>query len=581
MLKTLRTVIRWTGKYKKTMYLGFVCSFFATIFKILPLMLGAYSVHYIILDAKGISPLPQHLALYMALGIGLSILLNSLFNYLRFSTLDITGYKATADERIHVGNVLKRVPLGYFEKHKTGDITATISSELSLLEGAGMKSVNAIVEGYITTAAILLCLLFFNPVTALIGLLGVCVSFIFLNMVSKLGKRVVPMVHKAHEDMTRSVIEYLHGLSQIKSYGNEGKALSSIRKAFRDSRDTNIKAEITYAPIDALYGLSLKLAAGGIIFVVSLLTIDGGMSLLYSVMMLMFTFSIFASIEGAGGSIHMLNIIESNIGKLNNLKQSAFIDEDGEDIALSDHSIEFENVSFAYDSTEVIKNVSLEMPENSMTAIVGPSGGGKTTLCNLIARFYDVKSGAVKIGGHNVRELTCDSLLKNISMVFQNVYLFHDTIANNIKLGNPNATEEQVISAAKKARCHEFISELPEGYETIVGESGSTLSGGEKQRISIARAILKDAPIVLLDEATASIDPENEHYIQGAINELTKGKTVITIAHKLSTIENADNIIVMKDGRISQQGKHEDLAKTDGVYKKFIEIRKTAEGWSI
>ncbi|WP_414732861.1 ABC transporter ATP-binding protein [Acetobacterium carbinolicum] len=581
MFKTLKTILRWTGKYKKTMYIGFVCSFFATIFKIIPLMLGAYSVHYIILDAKGEAPLPEHLALYMALGIGLAIVLNAIFNYLRFSTLDITGYKATADERIEVGNMLKRVPLGYFEQHKTGDITATISSELTLLEGVGMKSVNAIVEGYITTAAILICLAFFNPVTALIGLLGVCVSFIFLNMVSKLGKRVVPQVHKAHEDMTRSVIEYLHGLSQIKSYGNEGEALSSIRKAFRDSRDTNIKAEISYAPIDALYGLSLKLAAGGIIFVVSLLTIDGGMSLLYSVMMLMFTFSIFASIEGAGGSIHMLNIIESNIGKLNNLKQSAFIDEDGKNIALTDYSVEFEKVSFAYDSTEVVKNVSFKIPENSMTAIVGPSGSGKTTLCNLIARFYDVKSGAVKIGGHNVRAFTCDSLLKNISMVFQTVYLFHDTIANNIKLGNPAATEEQVLSAAKKARCHEFISEFPAGYETIVGESGSTLSGGEKQRISIARAILKDSPIVMLDEATASIDPENEHFIQGAINELTKGKTVITIAHKLSTIENADNIIVMKDGRVLQQGKHEELVKTDGVYKKFIEIRKTAEGWSI
>ncbi len=581
MFKTLRTVIRWMGKYKKTMYLGLVCAFFATIFKILPLMLGAYSVHYIILAAKGESPLPEHLALYMALGIGLAILLNSLFNYLRYSTLDTIGYKATADERIDVGNILKRVPLGYFEKHKTGDITATVSSELTLLEGIGMKSVNIIVEGYIATAAILLCLAFFNPVTALIGLLGVSVSLIFINIVSKLGKRVVPKVHRAQEDMTRSVIEYLHGLSQIKSYGNEGKALNSIRKAFRDSRDVSIKAEISYAPIDALYGLSLKLAAGGIIFVVSLLTINGGMSLLYSVMMLMFTFSIFASIESACGGTHLLNIIDSNINNLNSLKQSAFIDEDGKDIKLTDYSIEFENVTFAYDNMEVIKNISFTIPENSMTAIVGPSGSGKTTLCNLIARFYDVKSGAVKIGGHSVRELTCDSLLKNISMVFQNVYLFHDTVANNIKLGNPKATEDEVISAAKKARCHEFISELPQGYETIVGEGGSTLSGGEKQRISIARAMLKNAPIVILDEATASIDPENEHFIQSAINELTKGKTVIVIAHKLSTVSNADNIIVMKEGQISQQGKHDDLVKADGVYKRFIDIRKTAEGWNI
>ena len=581
MLKTLKTVIRWIGKYNKTMYIGLVCSFFATIFKIAPLMLGAYSVHFIILDARGEAPLPENLALYMALGIGLAIVLNSLFTYLRNLTLETIGYKATADERVEVGNILKRVPLGYFEKHKTGDITATISSELTLLEGVGMKAVGGIVEGYIATAAILISLAFFNPVTALIGVLGVCVSYIFINIVSKLGKRVLPKSFKAQEDMTRSVIEYLHGLSQIKSYGNEGKALSSIRKAFRDSRDISIKAEISYAPLDALYGLSLKLAAGGIIFVVSLLTIDGGLKLLYSVMMLMFTFSIFAPIEAACGFTHLLNIIENNIKNLNRLKQAAFIDEDGSDLDIANYDIEFDSVSFAYDSVDVVKNVSFRIPEKSMTAIVGPSGGGKTTLCNLIARFYDAQSGAISIGGHNVKEFTCDSLLKNISMVFQNVYLFHDTIANNIRFGDPRATGDDVIEAAKKARCHDFIVGLPDGYETVVGEGGSTLSGGEKQRISIARAILKNAPVVMLDEATASIDPENEHFIQSAINELTSGKTVITIAHKLSTVRHADNIIVVKDGQIFEQGRHEELMKADGVYKKFIDIRKTAEGWSI
>ena len=581
MLKTLKTVIRWIGKYKKTMYIGLVCSFFGTIFKIMPLMLGAYSVHFIILDAMGDSPLPENLALYMALGIGLAIVLNSLFEYLRNSTLETIGYKAAADERIDVGNILKRVPLGYFGKHQTGDITATISSELNLLEGVGMKAVGGIVEGYVATAAILISLAFFNPATALIGALGVCVSFIFIGIVSRLGKKVLPKSFKAQEDMTRSVIEYLHGLGQIKSYGNESEALSSIRKAFKDSRDISIRAEISYAPFDALYGLSLKLAAGGIIFVVSLLTIDGGMKLLYSVMMLMFTFSIFSPIEAACGFTHLLNIIEHNINNLNLLKRTAFIDEDGSDLDISNYDIEFDNVSFAYDSVEVIKKVSLRIPENSMTAIVGPSGGGKTTLCNLVARFYDVQSGSITIGGHDVKEFTCDSLLKNISMVFQNVYLFHDTIANNILFGNPGAKDQEVVEAAKKARCHEFISKLPDGYDTIVGEGGSTLSGGEKQRISIARAILKNAPVVMLDEATASIDPENEHFIQSAINELTKGKTVITIAHKLSTVTNADNIIVMKDGQIYEQGRHDDLMRADGVYKKFIDIRKTAEGWNI
>ena len=235
----------------------------------------------------------------------------------------------------------------------------------------------------------------------------------------------------------------------------------------------------------------------------------------------------------------------------------------------------------SYDKTPVLRNISFSIPQGSTTAIVGPSGSGKTTICNLIARFYDVDSGKVLVGGENVRDMTCDSLLRNISMVFQKVYLFHDTIENNIRFGNPNASQEEVIAAAKKARCHDFIMSLPEGYQTVIGEGGSTLSGGEKQRVSIARAILKNADIVILDEATASIDPENEHLIQQAISELTIGKTVIVIAHRLATIEHADQILVVDDGRIVQKGTHNQLIRQEGIYKRFINIREQAEGWSI
>ena len=229
----------------------------------------------------------------------------------------------------------------------------------------------------------------------------------------------------------------------------------------------------------------------------------------------------------------------------------------------------------------MLKDVSFTIPEKTSTAIVGPSGSGKTTICNLIARFYDVQVGSIRVGGHDVREFTCDSLLKNISMVFQNVYLFHDTIRNNICFGRPDATEEEVIAAVKAARCHDFIVSLPRGYDTVVGEGGGTLSGGEKQRISIARAMLKDAPIVILDEATASIDPENEHLIQEAISELTNGKTIITIAHRLATIENADQILVIDGGTAAQKGTHKELLEQEGTYREFVRIREQAEGWQI
>ena len=292
-------------------------------------------------------------------------------------------------------------------------------------------------------------------------------------------------------------------------------------------------------------------------------------------------FVLFGSVENINDAAHTLGVIDSAMNKLEALENVNYIDQDGTDIKPATYDIEFRDVSFGYDSRIVLHDLNFKIPQNSTTAIVGPSGSGKSTLCNLIARFYDVNSGTITIGGTDIRRFTCDSLLKNISMVFQNVYLFRDTIKNNIKFGSPDATDEQIIAAAKAARCHDFIMALPDGYDTVIGEGGSSLSGGEKQRISIARAMLKDAPIVILDEATASIDPENEHLIQEAISALTHGKTIITIAHRLATIENADQILVIDGGTVAQRGTHKELLQQEGTYKKFIQIREQAEGWRI
>ena len=298
-------------------------------------------------------------------------------------------------------------------------------------------------------------------------------------------------------------------------------------------------------------------------------------------MFIFFSFSIFASLEPISDSAHTLGVIDDAMDQLGALRGENLIDADGKDIRLSHYDITFDHVDFGYDSRQVLQDVSFSIPEKTSTAIVGPSGSGKTTICSLLARFYDPQRGAIRVGGHDLREFTCDSLLSNISMVFQNVYLFHDTIRANILFGKPDATEEEMIKAAKKARCHDFIMALPDGYDTVVGEGGGTLSGGEKQRISIARAILKNAPIIILDEATASIDPENEHLIQQAISELTRGKTIITIAHRLATIQNADQILVVADGRIAEHGTHAELVQQDGLYRRFTAIREQAEGWRI
>ena len=293
----------------------------------------------------------------------------------------------------------------------------------------------------------------------------------------------------------------------------------------------------------------------------------------------MFSFMIFGSVEAMNNAAHVLEVIDATLDKLDGIEHADMIDKDGKAISLQNADIAFRDVTFSYDTVPVLRNISFSIPQSSTTAIIGPSGSGKTTICNLIARFYDVDSGEVTVGGENVRNMTCDSLLRNISMVFQKVYLFHDTVENNIRFGNPNATQEEIIEAAKKAQCHDFITALPDGYETVIGEGGSTMSGGEKQRISIARAILKNANIVILDEATASIDSENEHLIQQAISELTIGKTVIVIAHRLATIEHADQILVIDKGQVVQKGTHQQLVQQNGLYRRFITIREQAEGW--
>lgn len=581
MFESVRKIINWTEKYKRRMYMGFLWTFFISISVSLSIMIASYSVYRVLLDIRGEAALPSKFALWMFIAVAVSVGFRFLFTHLRMATLESISYEKTADERIEIGNVLKRVPLGYFELKKTGDITAVITTQLTLLENLGIGMINRMISGYITTGVIILYLIIFKIEVALISILGIFLSSLAIKWLYNESNRTWPIVHKAQEDMSSGTIEYIHGLSEVKTYGNENKALDTIKGAFNDSKNINIAVEKKYAPISSLHHFAIKTAICVLIFLISLLTIEGELSLFYSLMMLMFVFTMFEGVESVKDAAHGLGMIESNIKNLNSIKEAEFIDADGQDINIDKFDVEFKNVRFAYGSVDVIRDVSFKILQGSTVAIIGPSGSGKTTICNLIARFYDVQKGSIKVGNHDIRELSCDSLLKNISMVFQKVYLFHDTIENNILFGNPNASKEQIIEAAKKARCHEFIMNFPDGYETIVGDGGGTLSGGEKQRISLARAMLKNAPIVMLDEATASIDPENEHHIHHAISELTKGKTVITIAHKLSTVTNADNIIVLKDGEISEQGKHVELLKNDGIYKKFIEIREKAEGWKL
>ena len=568
----------WCGEYKGRLYLGFVMTFLSHVFTALPIMLAAYTVGLVIEQGPAFDTSWIWKVIVIQIAF---VALRFLFDYLRARLQEPIGYKLTARDRLAVGDAMKRVSLGYFSEVSTGNILNSITTGLNTLENMGIRMINDFVGGYLNFIVILIALIIFSPLTALIAVAAAVVSFLFLLVISHYSAKNSPVEAKANKDLTGSVIEYARGLSVVKSFGKDGAAMNSVKNAAEDSKKIHLKIEWGYLPANAWHLLALKCGSVGLALASMLMCIADKMEFSVMLTFVFLSFTVFASLEPISDSAHTLSVIDNAMDNLDALKGGKFIDADGKDVKPDNYDIEFKNVNFGYDSRKVLDNVSFRIPEKTSTAIVGPSGSGKTTICSLLARFYDPDDGEIKIGGHNLKEFTCDSLLSNISMVFQNVYLFNDTIRANICFGKPDATEEEMIAAAKKACCHDFIMKLPDGYDTVVGEGGGTLSGGERQRISIARAILKDSPIIILDEATASVDPENEHLIQSVITELTKGKTIITIAHRLATIKNADNILVVENGRIAESGTHEQLVKKEGLYKRFTEIREKAEGWNI
>ncbi len=576
MFKTIKRIIDWCGEFKGRLYAGFAFSFLSHIFAAMPLMVAAYTVGLLIDGRFDSSWIWKCIVIQAAL-----VLLRFFFDYLRARLQESIGYELTARDRLAVGDALKRVSLGYFQQVSTGNILNSITTGLGTLEGMGIRMIDNFVGGYLNFLVIFIGLMAFSPLTALIALAAAALSFLCLLIISHYSAKNAPVEAAANRDMTGAILEYARGLAVVKSFGQSGAAMASVKRAVADSRRIHLKIEWGYLPANALHLLFLKCGSVGLALAASLMCLNGKMDLSVALMFIFFSFSIFASLEPISDSAHTLSVIDDAMNQLDALRGGRLIDADGRDIPLEHYDIQFSHVSFGYDSRQVLRDVSFTIPEKTSTAIVGPSGSGKTTICSLLARFYDPQQGSISIGGHDLRELTCDSLLKNISMVFQNVYLFNDTVRANICFGKPDATEAEMIAAAKKARCHDFIMALPNGYDTVIGEGGGTLSGGERQRISIARAMLKDAPIVVLDEATASIDPENEHLIQSALSELTRGKTIITIAHRLATIQNASQILVVNDGRIVERGTHEELLRQNGVYRRFIEIRERAEGWRI
>ena len=581
MFKTVKRIIDWCGEFKGGLYAGFVVSFFSHLFTALPIMLAAYTIGLLLQSAMDGTPFDTGWVWKSLILLLVLVFFRFLFDYLRARFQEAISYELVARDRLAVGDALKRVSLGYFQQVSTGNILNSLTTGLGTLEGMGIRMIDSFVGGYLNFAVVFLSLLVFSPRTAVIALAAAAVSLVFLLAISHYSARNAPVEAQANRDMTGAILEYARGLAVVKSFGKDAAALDTIRQSIADSKNIHLKIEWGYLPSNALHLLALKCGSVGLTLSACLSGLNGQMELPVVLVFMFFSFSIFASLEPISDSAHVLSVIDDAMDQLDKLWENHFIDSDGKDIPLQHFDIAFDHVDFGYDSRQVLHDVSLTIPDKTTTAIVGPSGSGKSTLCSLMARFWDVDSGSVKIGGVDVRDYTLESLMDQISMVFQNVYLFADTIENNIKFGCPDATHEQVVEAARKACCDDFIEALPDGYNTVIGEGGASLSGGEKQRISIARAMLKDAPIVILDEATANVDPENEDRLQKAIEALTRDKTIIMIAHRLKTVRHADQILVVDHGRIVQQGTHEQLIGQPGIYAAFVGGRKQAEGWKL
>ena len=491
------------------------------------------------------------------------------------------GYHTCAQKRIEIAEHMRYLPMGYFNQNSLGKITSVTTNTLEGLSDVATRVVMMTVQGFLTTGLITVLVFLYDWRVGLVLLVGL-VLFLLPNTLMRwqVGK-VSDDKYQADMDLVAVVLEYSQGIAEVKNYNLVNRSAKKLSKAIEGKSQLDTKMTLVTSPYIALQGMVTKLTGLFMGLFSIYFYLNGSMELLVTIMMIVSGFMIYENLDGVGSFSSLLRIVDLSVDMVNQVLAIQPMDISGQDIEPKSSRIELRDVSFSYGNKKIIDQVSLTIPEKTTTALVGPSGSGKTTLCNLIARFWDVDQGSISLGGHDVRDYSYDSLIRNFSFVFQSVYLFEDTIANNIRFGKPEASQEEVIEAAKKASCHDFIISLPDGYDTKIGEGGASLSGGERQRISIARAIIKDAPIIILDEATANVDPENEEALMQAIQALTRDKTIIMIAHRLKTVEHADQILVLDQGRIVEQGKHQDLLAKQGIYSKFIQERKTATSWRI
>ena len=580
MFRLISRILNLSGKYKNRIKSAFIFAFIESILSKMPIFI-AFTVLIGFYEKTNTSKT----FLYVGVGLVLVVLLQAVVHFLSDKLQSAAGFMIFADKRMELGNHLRKLPMGYFTAGNLGKINSVLSSDMAFIEEVSMSTI-ANMMSYVLSTLVLTVFMFVLDYR--IGLIAVCVTLVatlLANSMNKMSLSEAVIRQEQSEKLTDAVLSFAEGISVIKSYNLLGENSKSLTDNFISSKDTSIKFENKITPwiigLNIIYGIGITF----ILAVALYLNHQGNLGLPYMLGLILFVFDLFSPLKTLYGEATRLTVMNAALDRIEEvLNETELQDVGKKHISKSDTSepeICFNHVKFSYGEKEVLHDMSFKMNKNTMTALVGQSGGGKSTVANLLTRFWDVDSGEIFIRGVNIKDVSLSELMSEISMVFQRVYLFQDTIFNNIAMGKENATKEEVIEAAKKARCYDFIMALPDGFDTMIGEGGATLSGGEKQRISIARCMLKDAPIVILDEATASVDVDNESYIQEAISELVKNKTLLVIAHRLNTIRDADNIIVIKEGNIAEQGTHNELIALNGIYKNMVELQNKNNGVKI
>jgi len=578
MIGAIKRILGISGKYKGRIEVAFIFSFLKSVLQNAAIILAVLMV-----DGFVNKTLVKGDFLKYGLILVGCVLLQALCIHLSDRLQSAAGFMLMADIRVRLGEHLRNLPMGYFTSGNIGKISSVLSTDMVFIEENSMMTLADSISYFFSAGIFVVFMLFFN---VYIGLTALVVS-ILLIIIGE-GKFKEGIKHSAprqqqSENLTKAVLDHVEGIGIIKSYNMLGERSAELKKNFDKSCEESLHFESSMIPWG--YGINsvFEIGSAAIGLVAVLLFVNGSLSLTYFLGILLFLLDIFVPLRILYMDSEKLTIMDKCIDRIEGILREKELPNKGTGVLPEKTGdlpeVEFKNVRFSYDKKETIKDISFKVNEGEKIALVGPSGSGKSTIASLLARFWDIDSGEILLKGVNIKDIPLSSLLSEISMVFQNVYLFKDTIYNNIIMGRPDATREEVIEAAKKSRCYDFIMALPDGFDTMVGEGGASLSGGEKQRISIARCILKDSPIVILDEATASIDADNEAAIQAAISELCKGKTLIIIAHRLKTIQDADCIYVIKDGIIAERGNHESLMAGDGIYRRFIQIKSSDTGW--